>query len=81
MIVYGTFIKASLDGKNGVEDVIPNFGYRTKLDTAVVRWSILTGNTKAKIKVLVVMGEVILLHLLHVLREFRVMQCVMHAVV
>jgi len=64
-MVDGMFIKLRLDGKKGVEDVIPDFG----------------GNTKAEIKVLVVMGEVILLHLLHVLREFRVMQRVMHAVV
>jgi hypothetical protein len=74
-------LKASLDGKNGVEDVIPDFGYRTNQIPSSLWWSVLTGNTKAEIKVLVVMSEVILLHLLHVLREFRVVQCVVHAVV
>lgn len=58
-------LNLNLDGKDGVEYIIPDF----------------RGNTKAEIKVLVMMGKVVLFHFFHVLREFRVMQRIVHAVI
>ena len=55
----------ALDHKDGVEDVIPDFA----------------GDPETEIEVLVVVREMVLLHLPHVLRQFRVVEGVMHAVV
>jgi len=54
-----------LHGQDGAKGVIPNFAR----------------HAEAELEVLVVVCEVVLLHLPHVLRELRVVESVMHAVV
>ena len=50
----------NLDGQNGVEDIIPDFA----------------SYAKAEVEVLVVVGEMVLLHLAHVLWQLRVMKAI-----
>jgi len=53
------------DGEDCVENNIPNF----------------TGNAKTKLKVLIVMSKMVFLHGLHIGRELRVVQSVVHTVI
>ena len=52
------WLSMQLDGEDGVEDVVPN----------------LAGDSEAKVEVLVVMCEMILLHVADVGRESRVVE-------
>ena len=70
-----------LNGQNGVEDVVPNFACESVSTTKEGIIFGRTGDTESKLKVLVVVSKMVLLHLAHVLWKPGVVQSIVHAVV